>query len=81
MDALKTVFIWPFYTLKYSLKVLIGIGISLFPLLFKIITQGISSIKKNTDIFLFFNSLPFGKEVFTLIIYLYAPYSTNIGIL
>lgn len=80
MDSLKTIIIWPIYTLKYYITILIGLGIIIFPLIFKILTQGIASIIKYTDLFLFLSFFPFGKELFTSIIYLYAPYSTNICI-
>lgn len=81
MDALKTIIIWPVYTLKYYLTISIGVGITIIPLFFKVLTQGTSSITKYTDLFSFFSFFPLGREVFTSIIYLFAPYSTSIGIL
>lgn len=80
MDALKTTILWPGYLLKYSLVIIIGYSIAIIPTLLRVLSRGgVKSLRKFTDLFLFLNNLPLGGEVFSSIIYFFAPYSTNIG--
>lgn len=79
MNALKTAILWPLSVAQSILTITSGALIAITPLCFRILTRGLPSLRKFTDLFQFFDGLPLGRELFSSIIYLFAPYSTNIG--
>jgi hypothetical protein len=79
MDAVKTIILWPLSVAKSLLLVSSGAVIALIPLLFRLLSAGPSSLQKFPNLFHFLDNLPLGQVVFSSIVYLFAPYSTNIG--
>jgi acyl-coenzyme A thioesterase PaaI-like protein len=56
-----------------------GIVIAIVPLLFRLVTKGPKSFRKYADLFGFFQSLPFGRALFSSLVGVTAPYSASIG--
>jgi hypothetical protein len=81
MEALRTIFLWPLSVVESLLTVACGSLIAAIPLLLRVVSKGTASLKKFNDLFAFFEGLPLGQQVFSSIVYLFAPYSTNTGLI